>query len=100
MTLQPIQTIVEQYVLNMNYEVNGSIAEARLFYASVNELLLRRPTRVVIDGDTTEFDYKAMNNALTRVASWLRANGGMVTPQASTGGGNTYVYDHTNIRGE
>lgn len=98
MPLTPINTVVEQYISNSLYEIHGSVAEAHLFLAAAMELSIRRPKRVVIDGDTSEWDHTATTRELARVRAWLQANGGI--NQSASADDRTRYYDHTNIRGD
>lgn len=96
--MQPIQTVLEQYLANISYEQHGSVSEAQLFLSAALELDLRKPTKVTIDGNATEFNFRALPGEIARCRKWLAAHGGLRAAGDSHDG--RYYYDQSNICGE
>lgn len=95
MALQSIELVVEAYVNNLSYETNNSVSEASAFIAALQEIVMRRPVSVTIDGNSVRFDYSLLKSELDRARLWMSSR----SNSSSVNGGANRIYDQSNIRG-
>lgn len=91
MTLRPLQAVVEQYVDNIAYT---NACGCQLFLSAARELLLRRPKKTVIDGQTVEFDPKTIQDQINGANRWLASQANATNPSSGA-----QYYDLSRIRG-
>lgn len=69
-----IDEIITEYVDASGYDIDGSVANCKLFIRACRILLLKRPDSVTIDGVSTRFDAKRIEAQQRRAEAYLAAN--------------------------
>lgn len=75
--------IVTEYLNNVNYDVNGSAGECKLFIAACRALLVMHPANWQHAGSTIQYNPQLWETQLNDAKTWLAANG---TGSQSDGG--------------
>jgi hypothetical protein len=86
------QAVWDQYDDNAAYDVDSSVAKAKLFIEACRILLRRRPVRTSFDGTAVDFDAAAMQKALDDSMQWLKLN------NTSANGGSVRHLSFSNLR--
>lgn len=70
-----------QYEANAAYDVNGSVAEAKLFVQACRIILVRRASRSGHGGEYLDYDMAALAKQLDKAVEWIgtvpEAEGGL-----------------------
>lgn len=90
MAMRNIQLVVEDYVNTSSYEASVDVAAAKTRLAAALELSVRRPSKVMIDGNSTQFDYIALRDEIAYLRSWITANDTTTATDPSKGAVRTY----------
>jgi hypothetical protein len=86
------QAVWDQFDNAAAYDVDGSIANAKLFIEACRILQRRRPVRISADGTSADFDGQAIQKALDDAREWLALN------NTSANGGSVRHLDFRNMR--
>lgn len=71
--------VIAQYRDNAAYDVNGSLAECRLFIEACRHWLILTADEVTHGGESIRDEAKKIQDELARAIAWLEASGGAST---------------------
>jgi hypothetical protein len=90
-----LEELTEQAEENLDYDLVGSVAKAKLCIAALRKIKLRRPRTVTVSGNPVAFE--DLMQMLERAEAWYAANAAS-DPSAASGSSQSMYYDLSNIR--
>jgi hypothetical protein len=93
-----IDEIKAAYVDNSAYDVNGSVAQAKLFVQACRVLVMKMPKMAAGDRASLSLSPELVNQQMADALQWL--GGQADTTGSVVGGGGTRHFSFENLRGD
>jgi hypothetical protein len=89
-----LEELVEQAETNLDYDLEGSVAKAKLCIAALRRIKLKRPRTVTISGNPIAFD--DLMQLLDQAEAWYAAN--KTSADGTSGSSQSMYYDLSDVR--